>query len=100
MEGRDRLGIAIVVLVTLEERFHVLGRDQTHVVTKRRQLGADRMRARAGLHTDQAARDIGETAFELPRDTFCCRPRLSNPTKWNVFLPRSTPIVAIGSSVL
>jgi hypothetical protein len=32
---RDRLGIAIVVLVTLEERFHVLGRDQTYVVTKR-----------------------------------------------------------------
>jgi hypothetical protein len=29
------------------------------------QLAAD-MRARAGLHADQAARDIGETAFELP----------------------------------
>src|SRR6266545_2817267 len=62
---RNRLGIAVVVLVTLEERLHVLRRDQTRVVAERCKLPADVMRARAGLHADQAARNIGETAFEL-----------------------------------
>src|SRR5205823_3238387 len=62
---RDRLGIAIVVLVPLEERLHVLRRDQTHIVADRCKLPADVMGARTGLHADQAARNIGETAFEL-----------------------------------
>jgi hypothetical protein len=51
---RDRLSIAVVVLVPLEERLHVLRRDQTHVVAERCQLAADVMGARAGLHADQA----------------------------------------------
>ena len=29
---RDRFGIAVIVLVTLKERLHVLRRDQTHLV--------------------------------------------------------------------
>src|ERR1700730_13014218 len=62
---RIRLGIAVVVLVTLEERLHVLRRDQTHVVASSLQLAADMMGARTGLHADQAWRNIGETAFEL-----------------------------------
>jgi hypothetical protein len=60
------------------------------------------MRARAGLHADQAARDIGETAVELPTGYLLLQndgAPLIQPNKWNVFLPRSTPIVAIGSSV-
>src|SRR5260370_857998 len=62
---RDRLGIAVVVLVPFEERLHVLGRDQTHIVADRSQLPTDVMGARARLHADQATRNIGETAFEL-----------------------------------
>jgi hypothetical protein len=49
-----------------EERFHILGRDQTHVVTKRRQLATDMMRAERASMPIRQARDIGETAFELP----------------------------------
>src|ERR1700720_4332151 len=46
---RDRLGIAVVVLVPFEERLHVLGRDQTHIVADFSQLPTDVMGARAGL---------------------------------------------------
>jgi hypothetical protein len=102
MEGRHDLGIAIVVLVTLEDRFHVLGRDQTHVVTKRRQLAADMMRAQAGLHADQAARDIGETAFELPTGYLLLEndgAPLIQPNQVERVLAEVDPIVAIGSSV-
>ena len=38
---RNRLGIAVVVLVTLEERLHVLRRDQTHIVADRCKLPTD-----------------------------------------------------------
>src|SRR5439155_2207605 len=62
---RNRLRIAVVVLVTLEERLHVLRRDQTHIVASGLQLPADVMGTRTGLHADQAARNIGQTAFEL-----------------------------------
>jgi len=40
-------------------------RDRTHIVADRCKLPADVMGARTGLHADQAARNIGETAFEL-----------------------------------
>jgi hypothetical protein len=72
---------------------------QSHVMTER----CDVMGARAGLHADQTARNIGKTTFELTTGYLCCRttaPRLSNPTKWNVFLPRSTQIVVMVSGVL
>ena len=62
---RDRLSIAIVILMTFEERLHVLRRDQTHIVADRCKLPADVMGARAGLHADQAARNIGKTASKL-----------------------------------
>src|SRR5262249_23168018 len=97
----DCLGVAVVVLVSLEEWLDVLRRDQTHIVTKRRQLSCDKMRAGTGFHPDQAARDIAEPASKLMTVTFCCRtiaPRGSNPTKWNVFLPTSIPIVLTVSS--
>lgn len=59
----DRLGIAVVVLVTLEERLDVLRRDQTRIVTERRQLAPDMVGARARLHADQVARNVGEMAL-------------------------------------
>src|SRR5262249_11912899 len=100
---RDCLGVAVVVLVSLEERLHVLRRDQTHIVTKSCNLSCDKMRAGTGFHPDQAARDVAEPPSKLMRRvTFCRRtiaPRLSNPTKWNVFLPTSIPIVLMASGV-
>src|SRR6266566_1306327 len=57
---RNRLRIAVVVLVSLEERLHVLRRDQTHIVASGLQLPADVMGTRTGLHADQAARNIGQ----------------------------------------
>src|SRR5437867_3507259 len=42
---RDRLGIAVIVLVPLEERLYVLRRDQTHIVAHRCQLATNVMSA-------------------------------------------------------
>ncbi len=39
----DRLGIAIIVLVALEERFDILRRDQAHVMAKAFQHAADKV---------------------------------------------------------
>ena len=49
----------------LEEWFHILGWDQTHIVTKRRKLPCDKVRPGTGFHSDQAARDIAEPAPKL-----------------------------------
>jgi hypothetical protein len=59
------LGIAVVVLVTFEERLHVLRRDQTNIVSKRGELAGDVMRAATGFHADQAARNVGKPALKL-----------------------------------
>src|SRR5262245_63541770 len=61
----NRLGIAVVVLVPLEEWLHVLRRDQTNIVSKRGQLAADVMSSRAGFHADQAAGNVGKPAPKL-----------------------------------
>src|SRR6266496_6211512 len=64
----DRQHVAVEPLRCLldrEERLHVLRRDQTHIVTSSLQLPADVMGTRTGFHADQAARNIGQTAFEL-----------------------------------
>jgi len=56
---------AVVVFVPLEEWFHVLRWDQTHIVAKRRKLPCDKVRPGTGFHPDQAARDIAEPAPKL-----------------------------------
>jgi hypothetical protein len=90
---RNRLRIAVVVLVTLEERLHVLRRDQTHIVL---QLPADVMGTRTRLHADQAARNIGQTAFELTTGYLLLQDDCTPPAmRWNVLLPRSIPIVVM-----
>jgi hypothetical protein len=61
----DGFRIAVVVLVTLEKRLHVLRRNKSHVVTKREQSSGDVMRACAGLHADQAPRHISQPLHEL-----------------------------------
>ena len=52
-------------------------RDQTHIVADRCKLPADVMGARTGLHADQAARNIGETAYELRQNADKYRSELS-----------------------
>jgi hypothetical protein len=62
---RDRVGIAVVVLVTFQERLHVLRWDQTNIMSKRCELPTDIMSPRTGFHIEQAAWNVGEPALEL-----------------------------------
>src|SRR6266849_2386619 len=63
--SRDRFRVAVVILVSLEERLYVLRWDQTHIVTKSRKLSSDKMGARTGFHPDEAARNIAQPASKL-----------------------------------
>src|SRR6516165_9412656 len=58
-------GVAVVVLVSLEGRLHVLRRDQTRIVTKSCNLSCNKMRAGTGFHPDQAAWDVAEPPSKL-----------------------------------
>src|SRR5262249_9465158 len=58
-------GVAIVILVVLEERLHVLRRDEAYLMTKGFEWPADMVRSRTGLHADQTGWNIGEPPFEL-----------------------------------
>ena len=61
----DRLGIAEVVLLSLVVRAHVFRRHQSGVVAKHLKLATEMMRADAGLHADQAWRQVSEPRFYL-----------------------------------
>src|SRR6266496_4992067 len=61
----DRLRVAEVVLLALRVGAHVLRRHQPGVVTKTLELATKMMRADAGLHADQAWRQVGEPRFHL-----------------------------------
>ena len=61
----DRLRIAKVVLLSLRVRPNILRRHQPGVVSEHLQLAAEMMRPDAGLHADQARRQIGEPSFNL-----------------------------------
>ena len=61
----DRLGIAVVVLVSLEKGLDVLRGDQANVVPEWLNLARDVMRARAGLEADKAGRQIDKPADKL-----------------------------------
>jgi hypothetical protein len=56
----DGLGVAVIVLVPLEEWFDVLGRQKVDVMAQSGELSPDVMGARASLHADQADRHIGQ----------------------------------------
>ena len=60
----DRFGIAIVVLVALQERLHVLRRDQADLMAEGGEAPADMVRAGASLQADQAGRQIGQALLE------------------------------------
>jgi hypothetical protein len=80
----DCFSVEGIVLVAFDERFHELRRNQTRLMTLRRQTGAQPMRATTGLHTDQAGTQIcgekqqlcsGEALLWLQR----CRARRVRP---------------------
>jgi hypothetical protein len=59
---RDRLGVAIVVLVALEERLDVLCWEEANVMPECPDLPGDVMRAAARFQADKATRHIGKPA--------------------------------------
>ena len=61
----DGFRIAKVVLLSLRVRPNILRRHQPSVVSKHLQLTTEMMRPNAGLHADQARRQIGEPGFDL-----------------------------------
>ena len=58
-------GIAIVVLMTLQERLHVLRGDKPHIVTKLRQAARYVMGTRTGLHANDTLRDVDKAPHKL-----------------------------------
>jgi hypothetical protein len=56
----DRFGLGNIVLVALDVRSHDLWRNQLDGVSQRLQLASPVMRLAAGLHADQARRQVGE----------------------------------------
>src|SRR6516165_3288809 len=61
----DRLGIVVIVLLPLHERLDVDRRDDPRLVPQRAQCPADKMRAQAGFHADDARRQLLEDLFEI-----------------------------------
>jgi hypothetical protein len=57
--------IPVVVLVPLEERLHVLSRDQAHIMAKGLELTADVVGPGASFHVDPAGRDVREPLGKL-----------------------------------
>jgi Sel1 repeat len=61
----DRFRIAIVFLVTFAIRPHVFRRHQLGVVAKRLKFATEMMRPGAGLHADEARRQVDKPRFHL-----------------------------------
>ena len=61
----DRLGVAEVVLLSLAIRAHVFRRHQPGIVTEQLEPATEVMRADAGLHADQARRQVRQPRFNL-----------------------------------
>ena len=61
----DRLRIAEVVLLSLRIGPDVLRRHQPGIVAKAIELATEMMRADAGLHADQARRQVGKSGLHL-----------------------------------
>ena len=61
----DGFRISEVILLSLRIGAHVFRRHQAGVVAKHLEFSTEMMRADAGLHTDQARRQVGEPRFHL-----------------------------------
>src|SRR6266702_1266207 len=57
--------ISEVIILSLRIGAHVFRRHQAGVVAKHSELATEMMRADAGLHTDQARRQVGKPRFHL-----------------------------------
>ena len=60
----DRLGIVVIVLLPLHERLDVDCRNDPRLVPQRAQHPADKMRAQASFHADDARRQLFEDVAE------------------------------------
>ena len=61
----DGFRISEVILLSLRIRTHVFRRHQAGVVAKYLELATKMMRADAGLHANQARRQVGKPRFHL-----------------------------------
>ena len=89
--------IGSIVLGALDVGLHIARGHQPHGMAELRQLACPMMGRRAGLHADEARRQLLEeldhlATPELPSDRPSCPPA-STPCTWNTFLARSRPIV-------
>src|SRR5262245_30315502 len=89
--------MAVVVLLALAVRSHVFRRHQASVVAKRLKLATEMMRADAGLHADQARRQVGQPRFHLAARPLLPQHDLATlvlPYDVERFLPISMPTSA------
>jgi hypothetical protein len=68
----NRFGIQQIILLRLDERLHVLRRDQSHVVSLRGQNPSEVVRATAGFHPHETGRKVRQRSNQL-------RPRALSP---------------------
>src|SRR5882672_2778718 len=61
----DRLGIDVVALVRLHVGLHILGRNQSHLMSLFPQGSAKKMRTSAGFHANQPDVYVGSEAQQL-----------------------------------
>jgi hypothetical protein len=61
----NRFGIQQIIFLRLDERLHVLGRNQPHVVSLRDQHPPEVVRAAAGLHSHETGRQIRQRPNQL-----------------------------------
>ena len=61
----NRLGIDVVVLVRLDERFDELARNQPYLVALRARRLAQKARSAAGFHADGSLREIRRIGQQL-----------------------------------
>src|ERR671911_2293934 len=97
----DRLGIRHVVLLALDERLYIGRRDQPHLVAELSDGAAPIVRARAGLHGDDAAGLACEEGQHLLAPELLAEQDgagRARPCAWNTFLARSKPMVLTSST--
>ena len=101
---RNRVGIVEVIFLPLRIGSNILCRHQPRVVSERVELAAEMMRANAGLHADEARREVGQVAPRSGRATTSAAARSHHarswPTTWNEFLPISIPTTAMMLSLM
>jgi hypothetical protein len=61
----NRFCVAIVILMPLQKRLHVLGWHQAYIMAERLKLAANMVGPGTGLHANQAGRDVGQALSEL-----------------------------------